>query len=74
MLMNPDLKVWVLNGYFDLATPFYATEYTFAHMGLPSSHKEKISMSYYKAGHMMYLLKTELVQMRADAKNYFGDR
>jgi len=71
MLMNPDLKVWVLNGYFDLATPFFATEYTFTHMGLPSSHKENISMSYYKAGHMMYLLKTELVQMREDAKRFY---
>ena len=72
MLMNPDLKVWVLNGYFDLATPFFATEYTIDHMGLPASHRENISMSYYEAGHMMYLLKKELDQMKVDAKGFFG--
>jgi len=69
--MNPSLRVWVANGYYDLATPFYGTEYTFDHMFLPERHRKNISMTYYKAGHMMYLLKSELVKMKQDATNFY---
>lgn len=69
--MNPSLRVWVLNGYYDLATPFGGTEYTFNHMGLPTSLRSNISMSYYPAGHMMYLLKESLVQMKKDAQGFY---
>jgi carboxypeptidase C (cathepsin A) len=72
ILANPDLRVWVLNGYYDLATPFYGTEYTFDHMFLPAPAKPNLSMTYYGAGHMMYLLKTELVKMKQDAVRWFG--
>lgn len=71
MVTNPDLRVWVLNGYYDLATPFYATEYTFSHMNTPPQHASNVSMTYYQAGHMMYLLRTELDQMKKDAKAWF---
>jgi carboxypeptidase C (cathepsin A) len=71
MIMNPDMKVWVLNGYYDLATPFYATEYTFDHMGLPASLKKNVNMTYYEAGHMMYLVKKELIQMKSDAMKFY---
>ncbi|MDZ4745034.1 MAG: peptidase S10 [bacterium] len=72
MLQNPDLKVWVANGYYDLATPFFASEYTFDHLGLPSSLRKNLTMTYYPAGHMMYLLKESLIQLRTDAKKFFG--
>ena len=55
MTMNPHLKVHVANGYFDLATPHFATEYTFNTLGLSAELSENISMSYYEAGHMMYV-------------------
>ena len=71
MQMNPALRVWVLNGYYDLATPFYGTEYTFDHLGLPKSLRSNISMTYYPAGHMMYLLKNSLVQMKTDARRWY---
>lgn len=64
--MNPFLKVFVGNGYFDLATPYFATEYTFSHMGVDKSLRENIIMSYYKAGHMMYLHHPSLKKMRED--------
>ncbi|HQZ23538.1 MAG TPA: hypothetical protein PLW39_14810, partial [Thermoflexales bacterium] len=54
MANNPYLRVHVANGYFDLATPYFATEYTFNHIGLPPELEKNISMSYYEAGHMMY--------------------
>lgn len=54
MSRNPHLKVHVANGYYDLATPFFATEYTFDHLGLEPELRGNVSMSYYEAGHMMY--------------------
>lgn len=71
ILMNPDLKVWVLNGYYDLATPFFATEYTIDHLGLPAALRRNITMSYYEAGHMMYLLPSELQRMRTGAVEFY---
>ncbi len=55
MTQNPALKVHIANGYYDLATPFFATEYTVNHMGLPAPLRQNISMSYYASGHMMYI-------------------
>ncbi|MFO7537227.1 MAG: peptidase S10 [Chloroflexota bacterium] len=64
--MNPYLKVYVANGYFDLATPYLATEYTFNHLGLPSAQQENISMGYFEAGHMMYLHLPSLAQLKEE--------
>ncbi|MFZ2097909.1 MAG: hypothetical protein WAV05_14850 [Anaerolineales bacterium] len=68
MTSNPFLKVYVANGYYDLATPYLATRYTFSHLGLDKSLLENLRMGYFEAGHMMYIhipslakLKDELV-------------
>ena len=55
MSKNPNLKILVLNGYYDLATPFFATEYTFDHLGLDKKIHQNIIMKYFPAGHMMYV-------------------
>ena len=55
MSINPFLKVYVANGYFDLATPYFATKYTFDHLGLDASIQKNLSMGYFEAGHMMYI-------------------
>ncbi len=70
MTFNPFLKVFVANGYYDLATPYFATEYTFNHLELDATLQDNVSMSYYEAGHMMYLQKTALVQLKADLANF----
>ena len=55
MTKNPYMKVMIAAGYFDLATPYYAVEYTFNHMGLnPEMHKN-ITWDFYQAGHMLYI-------------------
>jgi carboxypeptidase C (cathepsin A) len=55
LVKNPYMKVMVAAGYFDLATPYHAVEYTFSHMGLnPEMHK-RITWDYYQAGHMLYI-------------------
>jgi carboxypeptidase C (cathepsin A) len=55
LITNPRLLVQVENGYFDLATPFFATEFTMEHLGLPEALQKNIKEDYYNAGHMMYL-------------------
>ena len=66
MSTNPYLKVHVANGFFDLATPYFATRYTFDHIGLDTSLQSNISMSYYPAGHMMYIHIPSLVALKAN--------
>ncbi len=64
MTMNPALKVHVANGYYDLATPYLATRYTFEHLELDPSLQANISMSFYEAGHMMYVHLPSLAKMK----------
>lgn len=64
MTQNSYLKVFVANGYYDLATPYFATEYTFSHLGIDDSLTKNITMGYYEAGHMMYIHLPSLQQMK----------
>jgi len=70
MTYNPHLKVFVANGYYDLGTPYFATEYTFNHLGLDESLRKNISMEYYDAGHMMYIHIPSLKQMKRDLAGF----
>jgi len=70
MTLNPYLKLFVANGYYDLGTPYFATEYTFDHLGLDETLRENISMEYYEAGHMMYIHLPSLKQMKKDLANF----
>jgi carboxypeptidase C (cathepsin A) len=66
MLTNPHLKVEVENGLYDLATPFFATEYTMEHLGLPEKLQKNIGLKYYDAGHMMYVREEDLTKLKAN--------
>jgi carboxypeptidase C (cathepsin A) len=70
MTKNPFLKVFVANGYYDLATPYFATRYTFNHLGLDPSLQQNISMAYYEAGHMMYIHLPSLAQLKQDLASF----
>ncbi|MCI0394048.1 MAG: peptidase S10 [Chloroflexi bacterium] len=72
MSMNPFLKLFVANGYYDLATPYLATEYTFNHLELDPALQQNISMGYYEAGHMMYIHRPSLAQLRQDLVGFIG--
>ena len=63
---DANLKVLVLNGYYDLATPFSATEYVMQHLNLPPGVGSRISMKYYEAGHMMYVHPPSAVKVKHD--------
>jgi carboxypeptidase C (cathepsin A) len=70
MTGNPSLRVLVLNGLFDLATPFFAAEYMMGHLGLPDALQKNIEMKYYPAGHMMYVNEPSLKAMKADLADF----
>ena len=67
---NPYLKVFAANGYYDLGTPYFATEYTFNHLGLAEDLRKNIAMKYYDAGHMMYIHTPSLKQMKKDLAEF----
>jgi len=64
MITNPRLLVEVENGYFDMATPFFPTEYTMAHLGIHPDLQKNLALKYYNAGHMMYLQDADRVTLR----------
>jgi carboxypeptidase C (cathepsin A) len=66
MVHNPNLRVFVANGYYDLATPYLATRYTFDHLDLGGAARQRVCMEYYDAGHMMYIEKKSLLKLRKD--------
>ena len=70
LLANPHLQVEVENGLYDMATPFYATEYTMEHLGLPEKLQKNIRLQYYDAGHMMYLRDEDLAKLKTNIGNF----
>ncbi len=66
LLTNPHLHVQVENGYYDMATPFFATEYTMDHLFLPGNLRSNIQLEYYGAGHMMYLHEEDLTKLKSN--------
>jgi carboxypeptidase C (cathepsin A) len=73
MSYNPHLKVLIASGYYDLGTPYFATEYTFNHLGLDESLHGNIRMRYYDAGHMMYIHMPSLKVMKKDFTRFIKD-
>ena len=70
MISNVHLKVQIENGYYDLATPFLATEHTVDHLGLPDNLRKNIDLKYYDAGHMMYVRDEDLAKLKGNIANF----
>ncbi|MCU0492731.1 MAG: peptidase S10 [Chloroflexaceae bacterium] len=70
MRMNPHLRVYIASGYYDLATPYFATDYTVNHLGLDAEAQKNISMGYYEAGHMMYIHPESLAKMKRELSQF----
>jgi carboxypeptidase C (cathepsin A) len=66
MTANPFMKVLQMNGYYDLATPFFATEYTFDHLKITPELRKNIQFGYCGAGHMLYLKESCLQELHKD--------
>jgi carboxypeptidase C (cathepsin A) len=67
---NPYMKLFVASGYFDLATPYFATEYTLAHLGLTPALRKNITTRRYRTGHMMYLDSVAVSQLKGDVEAF----
>jgi carboxypeptidase C (cathepsin A) len=74
LTQNPGLRVFVANGYYDLATPYFATQYTVNHLDLGEDMRPRVRMGYYDAGHMMYIDKTSLHKLRKDLAEFYQAR
>lgn len=67
---NPYMKLFIGSGYFDLATPYFATEYTMSHLGVPAKFKSSITKTYYEAGHMFYTHKPSLGRVSKEISDF----
>lgn len=70
MTQNPFLRVFVAKGYYDLATPFFAADYTIDHLGLDPSLRNHISGAYYESGHMVYAHLPSLAKLKQDTAQF----
>jgi carboxypeptidase C (cathepsin A) len=71
MVENRYLHTWVVCGYYDLATPFAAAEYVVDHMGLTPDQKQRIQLTFYQAGHMVYISKNTITKLHQDAVQFY---
>jgi carboxypeptidase C (cathepsin A) len=73
MHQNPALRVLVMSGYYDLATPYFASDYTVTHMQLDESVRDNLRVAYYEAGHMMYVRREDARKFRQDYLQLIAD-
>ncbi len=73
MRQNPHLLLYSLNGLYDLATPFFGTEYDLGHMQLDPKVRGNVRFAYYPSGHMVYLNTDALHAMKADLSRFYDE-
>jgi carboxypeptidase C (cathepsin A) len=72
LVANPHLKVLMANGLYDLATPFFGAEYTADHLEVEPTLRQNVRLTYYDAGHMMYVHPESLRKLREDLVVFYG--
>lgn len=70
MIKNPYMKVLVMEGYYDLATPFAAADWTMNHLNLDAKYRQNVSFATYNSGHMVYIDRTEHTKMKKDLAEF----
>jgi carboxypeptidase C (cathepsin A) len=73
MAQNPYLKIFVAMGYYDMATPYFAVQYTMHHISLDPGLLRNFSTGYYEAGHMMYIDEKQLGKLRGDVRKFIDE-
>jgi carboxypeptidase C (cathepsin A) len=73
MAKNPFMKVFVAQGYYDLATPHFAAEYSLSHMDIDPEVRDNVTMSCYEAGHVFYRDMQSLTKFRQDIEDFMND-
>jgi carboxypeptidase C (cathepsin A) len=74
MRRNPHLRVFVASGYYDLGTPYSASDYSLAQLDIPDEVRHRITHRYYEAGHMMYTRQADLQKMNAELSGWWRER
>lgn len=72
MTYNPRLKIFSANGYFDFATPFFATQYVLSHLYIAPPLQRNITYGFYESGHMVYLHPAALAKFHADLERWYA--
>jgi carboxypeptidase C (cathepsin A) len=70
MIKNPYLKILVMEGHYDLATPFAAADWTMDHLNLDAKYRDSVSYATYEAGHMVYIDRAEHTKMKKDLVDF----
>jgi carboxypeptidase C (cathepsin A) len=70
MQANPHMRVYVASGYYDLGTPHAAGDYTINHLGLRDAALRRVRISYFEAGHMMYIHEPSRVRMAKELRAF----
>lgn len=74
MSKNRFLKIWVLCGYYDLATPFFSAEWDFNHVFVNDDREASLQFTYYPSGHMIYMYEPALAQFRKEAEAWYQSK
>ncbi len=74
MIANPNLRIFSVNGVYDLTSPAMASEYTMSHLGLPTDRQGNISYGYYPSGHMVYISSNARAQLKRDLTSFYEGR
>ena len=70
MTMNRGMRVLVASGYYDFATPHFGADYSMSHLSIPPEVRKNIRVTYYEAGHMMYVHKPSLEKLAAELRQF----
>ena len=71
MSENPHLHVFSANGYYDFATPYFATVYTLEHLNIAPALQKNITFGFFPSGHMVYLNPNALVAFKSDLSRWY---
>lgn len=72
MTQQQHLKLLVISGYYDVATPYNGIEHTISHMNLEPAIRKNVSFTYYEAGHMMYIEKKSREKLHKDVTSWIN--
>jgi carboxypeptidase C (cathepsin A) len=70
MIKNPYMKILVMAGFYDLATPFAAANWTMDHLNLDERFRQNVSYATYNSGHMVYIDRAEHDKMKKDLVDF----
>ena len=70
MIKNPYMKILVMEGHYDLATPFAAADWTMDHLNLDGKYRQNVSYATFDSGHMVYIDRNEHNKMKKDVVEF----